>query len=126
MGPSSPLTQRWSTPTKAIDYLNRAVDRDKKNPAIQLALGDAYYLNKDAGTAVSRYESAIELGMNPSRVYQRIGDIYWQGRNLNLAVDNYKKAIDANPNYAPAYNQLAELYFLVNRYKEAASYKIST
>ncbi|GAB4053937.1 tetratricopeptide repeat protein [Spirosoma litoris] len=107
---------------KAIDYLNRAVDRDKKNPAIQLALGDAYYLNKDAGTAVTRYESALELGMNPSRVYQRIGDIYWQGRNLNLAVENYKKAIEASANYAPAYNQLAELYFLVNRYKEAANY----
>lgn len=107
---------------KAIDYLNKALERDKKNPAIQLALGDAYYLNKDAGTAVSRYESAIELGMDASRVDQRIGDIYWQGRNLNLAVEYYKKAIAANPNYAPAYNQLAELYFLVNRYKEAAGY----
>ena len=58
----------------------------------------------------------------PPAYDQRIGDIYWQGRNLNLAVENYKKAIEANPNYAPAYNQLAELYFLVNRYKEAASY----
>lgn len=107
---------------KAIEYLNLAAGRDKKNPAIQLALGDAYYLNKDAGTAVSRYESAIDQGMDPSRVYQRIGDIYWQGRNLNLAVENYRKAIEANPNYAPAYRQLSELYFLVNRYKEAASY----
>ena len=108
---------------KAIDYLNKAAERDKKNPAIQLALGDAHYLNKDAGTAVTRYENAIELGMDASRVDQRIGDIYWQGRNLNLAVDYYKKAIEANPNYSPAYNQLAELYFLVNRYKEAATYE---
>ena len=107
---------------KAIDYLNRAADRDKKNAAVQLALGDAYYLNKDAGTAVTRYESAMELGMMPARVYQRIGDIYWQGRNLNLAVENYKKAINVNASYAPAYRQLAELYYLVNRYKEAASY----
>ncbi len=121
-GSIKPLYPKAVNPAKAIDYLNRAVDRDRKNPAIQLALGDAYYLNKDAGTAVTRYESALELGMNPSRIYQRIGDIYWQGRNLNLAVENYKKAIDANANYAPAYNQLAELYFLVNRYKEAASY----
>ncbi|WP_461052231.1 tetratricopeptide repeat protein [Spirosoma arcticum] len=122
-GSIKPIYPKVVNPAKAIDYLNRAVERDKKSAATQLALGDAYYLNKDAGTAVSRYESAIELGMNPSRVYQRIGDIYWQGRNLNLAVENYKKAIDANPNYAPAYHQLAELYFLVNRYKEAASYE---
>ncbi len=107
---------------RAIDYLNRAADRDKKSAAVQLALGDAYYLNKDAGTAVSRYESAMELGMMPARVYQRIGDIYWQGRNLNLAVENYKKAIEANTSYAPAYRQLAELYYLVNRYKDAAEY----
>ena len=121
-GSIKPIYPKAVNTAKAIDFLNRAADRDKKNPAIQLALGDAYYLNKDAGTAVSRYESALELGMNASRVYQRIGDIYWQGRNLNLAVENYKKAIDANPEYAAAYNQLAELYFLVNRYKEAASY----
>ncbi|AKD54055.1 tetratricopeptide repeat protein [Spirosoma radiotolerans] len=121
-GSIKPVYPKAVDAAKAIDYLNRAADRDKKNAAIQLALGDAHYLNKDAGTAVSRYESALELGMNASRVYQRIGDIYWQGRNLNLAVENYKKAIDANPTYAPAYNQLAELYFLVNRYKEAANY----
>ena len=121
-GSIKPLYPKAVNAPKAIEYLNRAVERDKKNPAIQLALGDAYYLNKDAGTAVTRYESALELGMNPSRVYQRIGDIIWQGRNLNLAVENYKKAIDANSSYSPAYNQLAELYFLVNRYKEAASY----
>jgi len=121
-GSIKPLYPQVVNAPTAIDYLNRATERNKKNPAIQLALGDAYYLNKDAGTAVTRYESALELGMDPSRVYQRIGDIYWQGRNLNLAVENYKKAIDANAAYAPAYNQLAELYFLVNRYKEAAGY----
>ncbi|GAB4000939.1 hypothetical protein GCM10028807_55540 [Spirosoma daeguense] len=121
-GSIKPIYTKAVDAAKAIDFLNRAADRDKKSSAIQLALGDAYYLNKDAGTAVSCYESALELGMNPSRVYQRIGDIYWQGRNLNLAVENYKKAIEANTSYAPAYNQLAELYFLVNRYKEAANY----
>ncbi|GAB3939643.1 hypothetical protein GCM10028805_00360 [Spirosoma harenae] len=121
-GSIKPIYPKVVDAAKAIDYLNRAAERDKKNPAIQLALGDAYYLNSNAGTAVTRYENALELGMEPSRVYQRIGDIYWQGRNLNLAVENYKKAIEANTNYAPAYNQLAELYFLVNRYKEAASY----
>ncbi|GAB2537417.1 tetratricopeptide repeat protein [Spirosoma aerophilum] len=121
-GSIKPVYPKVVNAAKAIDFLNRATERDKKNASIQLALGDAHYLNKDAGTAVTRYESALELGMNPSRVYQRIGDIYWQGRNLNLAVENYKKAIDANKGYAPAYNQLAELYFLVNRYKEAANY----
>ncbi|GAB3325998.1 hypothetical protein GCM10027299_24830 [Larkinella ripae] len=118
------IKTRYKTadPTKALEYLNRAAERDKKNAAIQLALGDAHYLRKDAGTAVSRYENALELGMEPARVYQRMGDIYWQGRNLTLAVENYKKAIAANEKYAPAYGQLAELYFLVNRYKEAAGY----
>ncbi|GAB3717908.1 hypothetical protein GCM10027592_60410 [Spirosoma flavus] len=121
-GSIKPIYPKAVDAAKAIDYLNRAAERDKKSAAIQLALGDAYYLSSNAGTAVTRYENAIELGMNPSRVYQRIGDIYWQGRNLNLAVENYKKAIEADANYAPAYNQLAELYFLVNRYKEAANY----
>jgi len=122
-GSIKPVYPKAVDAAKALDYLNRAAERDKKSADIQLALGDAHYLNKDAGTAVSRYESAIESGMNPSRVYQRIGDIYWQGRNLTLAVENYKKAIEANAQYAPAYGQLAELYFLVNRYKDAANYQ---
>ncbi|MBO0950719.1 tetratricopeptide repeat protein [Fibrella forsythiae] len=121
-GSIKPVYEKVVDAAKAIEYLTKASERDKKDGAIQLALGDAYYLNKDGGTAVARYESALEMGMEPARVYQRIGDIYWQGRNLNLAVENYRKAIDANVNYAPAYNQLAELYYLVNRYKEAASY----
>ncbi|MEZ0486168.1 tetratricopeptide repeat protein [Fibrella aquatica] len=121
-GTIKPVYEKAVDATKAIDYLNQAFDRDKKDASIQLALGDAHYLNKDGGTAVARYETALEMGMEASRVYQRIGDIYWQGRNLNLAVENYKKAIEANAGYAPAYNQLAELYYLVNRYKDAASY----
>jgi tetratricopeptide (TPR) repeat protein len=121
-GSIKPRYPRLVDAAKALDYLNRAAQRDAKNAAIQLALGDAHYLNRDAGTAVSRYETAIQLGMMPSRVYQRIGDIYWQGRQLNLAVENYKKAIEANASYAPAYRQLAELYYLVNRYKDAANY----
>ncbi|RYC69400.1 tetratricopeptide repeat protein [Spirosoma sordidisoli] len=121
-GSIKPRYPRVVNAASAIDYLNQAAERDKKNASVQLALGDAHYLNKDAGTAVTRYESALEMGMDASRVYQRIGDIYWQGRNLNLSVENYKKAIEANPRYAPAYRQLAELYYLVNRYKEAANY----
>lgn len=113
-------------PAKALDYLNQAAEREKKDntlkAAIQLALGDAHYLKRDAGTAVSRYESALELGVNPARVYQRIGDIYWQGKNFNLAVENYRKALEANPTFSPAFSQLAELYFRVNRYKDAARY----
>lgn len=121
-GSIKPRYPKVVDPAKAIDFLNRAIQRDGKNGEIQLALGDAHYLNKEAGTAVTRYESALEMGVMPSRVYQRIGDIYWQGRQLNLAVENYKKAIEANANYAPAYRQLAELYYLVNRYKDAANY----
>jgi|GEM_PF-426514 len=121
-----PLYPRAADPAKAIDYLNRAAEREKKSTdtraSILLALGDAHYLQRQAGQAVSNYESALELGLNPARVYQRIGDIYWQGKNFNLAVENYKKALEATPDYAPAYSQLAELYFRVNRYKEAARY----
>lgn len=117
-----PMYEKAVNAAKAIDYLNRAAERDRKNKnaAIQLAMGDAYYLNRDAGTAVTRYESALEMGMEPARVYQRIGDIYRQGRNYTLAVENYRKALEANPSYAPAYNQLSELFFIVRRYKDAA------
>ncbi len=107
---------------KAIEYLELALKRDKKNGNLWLALGDARALSTptNGGPAVTAYEYAIEYLPNKSLPNHRIGNIYWAGRSYNLAGDFYKAAIKSDSLYAPAYLQLAELSFKTNRFKEAA------
>ncbi|WP_428656057.1 tetratricopeptide repeat protein [Runella sp.] len=118
-----PLYQHHNA-AKAIEYLEQAIKRDKKNGQLWLALGDARALSTPAngGPAVTAYEYALELLPDKSLPNHRIGTIYWAGRSYNLAGDFYKAAIKADSLYAPSYLQLAELNFKTNRYKEAAAH----
>lgn len=108
---------------KAIEYLEQALKRDKKNGQLWLALGDARALStpSNGGPAVTAYEYALEFLADKSLPNHRIGTIYWAGKSYNLASDFYRAALRADSLYAPSYLQLAELNFKTNRYKEAAA-----
>lgn len=108
---------------KAIEYLDKALKRDKTNGRIWITMGDARALADagNGGPAVTAYEFAQEHLPDVSIPKHRIGNVYWAGKNYNLAVDFFKAALTADSLYAPSYLQLAELYFKVNRFKEAAA-----
>jgi predicted Zn-dependent protease len=108
---------------KAIEYLDKALKRDKTNGQIWIAMGDARALADptNGGPAVTAYETAQENKTDAAIAKHRIGNVYWAGKNYNLAVDHFKAALAADSLYAPSYLQLAELYFKVNRFKEAAA-----
>jgi predicted Zn-dependent protease len=108
---------------KAIEYLDKALKRDKTNGRIWITMGDARALADagNGGPAVTAYEVAQENLPDASIPKHRIGNVYWAGKNYNLAVDYFKAALAADSLYAPSYLQLAELYFKVNRFKEAAA-----
>ncbi|MFN8354618.1 MAG: hypothetical protein U0Y10_09240 [Spirosomataceae bacterium] len=107
---------------KAIEYLEMALKRDKKNGGIWLSIGDARDLldQRNAGPAVTAYEFATDLLTSPSVAKTRIGNVYWRGRSTNIASDYFKAAIQADSLYAPAYLQLAEMSFATNKTKIAA------
>lgn len=108
---------------KAIEYLEQALKRDKKNGGIWLTIGDARALATptNGGPAVTAYEYAMEYLPNRSLPNHRIGNIYWAGKSYNLASDYYKAALGADSLYTPSYLQLAELSFQTNKFKDAAA-----
>ncbi len=114
---------KYYNAAKAIEYLDKALKRDKTNGQIWISMGDARALADpgNGGPAVTAYEYAQEHLPDASVPKHRIGNVYWAGKNYNLAVDFFKAALTADSLYAPSYLQLAELYFKVNRFKEAAS-----
>ena len=55
------LMQRMVTLPYAIDNLNQAADKEKKDPEIQILLGDAYRKMIDGANATFAYQKALDL-----------------------------------------------------------------
>ncbi|WP_439880492.1 tetratricopeptide repeat protein [Pontibacter sp. MBLB2868] len=106
---------------KGIDYLKKALERDKNNAAANLILGDAYLSLKKGGEAMTNYDRAIQLDDRYAKAYLRRGQLYTSSRNYNEAEEAFKKAIEIDPNYAPAYRDLGELYYFAGQYDRALS-----
>ena len=92
----------------AIELLNKAVKRDKKNREIYLALGDTYRKLVDGGNAVKNYDKALELDPSFAKAMYRKGMIYKTQNNPEVYIDRFTKAIAIDSNYTPA---LYELYY---------------
>lgn len=97
----------------AIELLNQAAERDKKNVAIQIALGDAYRKLIDGGNAVTHYQQALILDPHAARASFMMGRIFeTQGYSQeNIYMNYYYDAIREDPNFAPVYYWLYMYYY---------------
>ncbi|MEO5649381.1 MAG: hypothetical protein ABIR03_05585, partial [Ginsengibacter sp.] len=106
----------------AIDKLKQAAERDKKNPEIQIALGDAYRKLIDGANATISYQNAISLDPKNARSNFMIGRIYeTQGYGQEpIYMRYYNDAIATDPNFAPVYYWLYSYYYQrdVNKSRE--------
>jgi len=100
-------------PVYAIDKLNQAADKDKKNPEIQIKLGDAYRKMIDGANATTSYTNALALDPKSARADFMIGRIYeTQGYGQEaIYMKYYDAAIAADPNFAPVYYWLYNYYY---------------
>ena len=100
-------------PVYAIGLLNQAVDKDKKNPEVQILLGDAYRKMIDGANATTSYTKALELDPKSARADFMIGRIYeTQGYGQEpIYMKYYNAAIAADPNFAPVYYWLYNYYY---------------
>jgi len=92
----------------AIELLNKAVKRDKKNAQIYLAMGDAYRKLIDASNAIVSYDRALELNPSLAEAMYKKGRIYKSQKNTEIYVDRFTKAYMMDTVYTPA---LYELYY---------------
>lgn len=106
----------------AIDKLNQAAARDKKNPWIQIELGDAYRKMIDGANATLAYQNALSLDPKNARASFMIGRIYeTQGYGQEaIYMKYYNQAIAIDPNFAPVYYWLYNYYYQrdVNKSRE--------
>lgn len=102
----------------AIDLLNKAIKRDKKNASLYTLQGDAYMKLSNGSEAFKLYQQATEVNDKYAPAYHKLGKIFITQKNPDMYVSYFQKAIAADPNYAPSLYSLYVYEF--NRHPEKA------
>jgi len=106
----------------AIEKLEAAAERDKKNPELFLQLGNAYRKarpGEGGGQAYTNYKKALELDPNFAVASLRLAKLFESQKNWELVFQYLSDAIRQDPNFAPAYYELFYYYFYRQNYPEA-------
>ena len=98
----------------AIELLNKAIKRDKKNASLYIQLGDAYRKLNNGTEAFKAYQQAIDKNDKYAEAYHKIGEIFLTQKNAELYMEYFNKALAADPDYVPSLYQLYVYEFYHN------------
>jgi len=96
----------------AIAILTKAAAVNPNDAQIQLALGDAYYGDKNQNDSYVAYRNAYQLDSSLLRAKMQLGVLLKGAKAYTEAVKAYNEVLAINPNYGPVYRELAETYYL--------------
>lgn len=81
------------------------------NADIDLALGDAYYKNKNQNESYAAYRDALLADSGSIRAKMQQGVLLKGAKSYDEAVKLFNEVIASNANYGPVYRELAETYY---------------
>lgn len=96
----------------AIAVLTKAATANPNDAQVQLALGDAYYGDKNQNDSYRAYLNAFQFDNSLIRAKMQLGVLLKGAKAYTEAVKSYDEVIAINPNYGPVYRELAETYYL--------------
>ncbi|WP_264566560.1 tetratricopeptide repeat protein [Flavobacterium sp. N3904] len=108
---------------KAIEVLNKAKAINPQDPQLNLALGNAYFGDKNQNDAYSAYRNAYTIDNTLIRAKMQLGVLLKGAKAYTEAIKAFDEVIAINPNYGPVYRELAETYYLWGR-NEPSKYRI--
>lgn len=106
----------------AIELLEKAARRDKKNPAIYTAIGDAYRKLVDGSRAVVNYDRALTADPTFVEALYKKGKIYKTQKNVEVYTERFMKAVQIDDKYAPALYELYYINFYSGKLDEATRF----
>jgi tetratricopeptide (TPR) repeat protein len=96
----------------AIAVLNKAKAINPQDPQVLLALGNAFYGDKNQNDAYVAYRDAFQADNTLIRAKMQLGVLLKGAKAYTEAIKAYDNVIALNPNYGPVYRELAETYYL--------------
>ena len=96
----------------AIAVLTKAATANPNDAQVQLALGDAYYGDKNQNDSYRAYLNAFQFDSSLIRAKMQLGVLLKGAKAYTEAVKSYDEVIAINQNYGPVYRELAETYYL--------------
>jgi tetratricopeptide (TPR) repeat protein len=90
----------------AIDLLNKAAKRDKRNPEIFALIGNAYRKLDNGTEAYKAYQNALAQDKNYAPALLELGKIFVTQKNTEMYMKFFNDALAADPEYAPTYYSL--------------------
>ncbi|MBC7641341.1 MAG: tetratricopeptide repeat protein [Flavobacterium sp.] len=106
----------------AIAILERAKEINYQDPQVLLALGDAYFGDKNQSDAYKAYRDAFTNDASLIRAKMKLGVLLKGAREFTGATEALNAVVATSPDYGPVYRELAETYYLWGN-KEASKYK---
>ena len=96
----------------AIAVLTKAQITNPNDAQVQLALGDAYYGDKNQNDSYVAYRNAYQFDSSLIRAKMQLGVLLKGAKAYTEAVKAFNEVIAINPNYGPVYRELAETHYL--------------
>lgn len=97
---------------EAIAVLTKAKAANPADAEVQLALGDAYYGDKNQNEAYVSYRNAYQADNTLIRAKMQLGVLLKGAKAYTEAIKAFNEVIAINPNYGPVYRELAETHYL--------------
>lgn len=95
----------------AIPLIEKAVKKDKDNPAIHVLAGDAWLKKNDGSKAYQSYNEALRHNEQYAPALHKLGMIFLAQKSRDLYLDYFNKAVAADAAFAPSIYQLYAHYF---------------
>jgi tetratricopeptide (TPR) repeat protein len=88
---------------------------------VQLALGDAFYGDKNQNEAYAAYRNAFQFDPTLLRAKMQLGVLLKGAKSYDEAIKSFNEVIAINASYGPVYRELAETYYKWGRNKPSKS-----
>ncbi len=95
----------------AHELIEKALKKDKNNPAIHVLSGDAYLKQGNGSSAYEAYNKALGYNSNYAAANHKLGLIFLAQKSKNLYLDYFSKAVGSDAAYAPSLYQLYAYHF---------------
>lgn len=111
----------------AIEVLNKAIKRDKRDPDLYVELGNIYRRLMDGTNSYKAYQDALAQDPRDVEALYRLGKIFVTQNNPEMYLKYFNDAVAADPLYGPAWYELYYHYYFrdVNKAKEYLDHYIA-